>query len=253
MHIVTSYNVAMGIKYAVNEGFFSEWSNEMAYVLGFIFADGSLEDSPYIRGKYLRICNTDQDRIEAIKRLLSSSHTIVKTEAFENRKSRYLLRIGNHALYDSLVDIGVTPRKSFTMQFPSVPPAVLPHFVRGYFDGDGCVHIAKSPTGTARLLTIFTSGSKHFLEELHARLCTAIDMKGSALHKHGSTEGAFQLRYFARDSIRLFNFMYPPSLHADLLLRRKYDIFMRYFDEVSRSEGRRMSKYIPRSGLMVKG
>ena len=43
----------MGLKYPVNEKFFDAWSSEMAYVLGFIFADGSLEDSPNIRGKYI--------------------------------------------------------------------------------------------------------------------------------------------------------------------------------------------------------
>ena len=242
----------MGIKYSVNERFFDTWTDGMAYVLGFLFADGSLEDAPYIRGKYMRVTNTDRDRIEVIKKLMLSSHTIVKTERTGNRKPRYLLRIGSHALYDQLMRLGVTPRKSFTMLFPTVPREFLPHFVRGYFDGDGCAHIAPTTTGTSRLLTIFTSGSKSFLETLHGHLKSEAGIMGSTLHSHGSTEGAFQLRYFARDSIRLFVYMYPKQTPPELLLRRKYDIFTRYFGEVERSAGRRMSKYIPK-GLMVKG
>ena len=39
----------------------------MAYVLGFIAADGSLEDASYLRGKYLRICSSDIEIIEKIK------------------------------------------------------------------------------------------------------------------------------------------------------------------------------------------
>lgn len=31
----------------------------MAYVLGFIAADGSLENTPYMRGKYISICSED--------------------------------------------------------------------------------------------------------------------------------------------------------------------------------------------------
>lgn len=224
----------------------------MAYVLGFLFADGSLEDASYLRGKYVRVTNTDHDRIDVIKKLLHSSHTIVKTKAVGNRKARYLLRIGSHALYNQLIRLGVTPRKSFTMQFPTIPKGFLPHFVRGYFDGDGCAHIARTATGATRLLTIFTSGSKSFLKTLHRHLQAEAGITGNTLHAHGSTEGAFQLRYFARDSIRLFVYMYPKQTPPDLLLRRKYDIFTRYFDDVERSSKRRMSKYIPK-GLMVKG
>lgn len=66
----------MGIRYAINERFFDEWSVEMAYVLGYLYADGSLESAPYIRGKYIRVTSTDEDRIVAIRRLLSSKHRI---------------------------------------------------------------------------------------------------------------------------------------------------------------------------------
>ncbi len=250
--MVNSIIICVGIKYSVNEKFFDTWTDGMAYVLGFLFADGSLEDAPYIRGKYMRVTNTDRDRIELIKKLMRSSHTIVVTKTIGNRKPRHLLRIGSHALYNQLMRLGVTPRKSFTMLFPTVPKKFLPHFVRGYFDGDGCAHIARTATGITRLLTIFTSGSKSFLETLHGHLKSEAGVTGNTLHGHGSTDGAFQLRYFARDSIRLFVYMYPKQIPKELLLRRKYDIFTRYFNEVKRSSRRRMSKYIPK-GLMVKG
>lgn len=45
----------MGIKYKVNEDFFNEWSHKMAYILGCYYADGSLEDATYLRGKYIRM------------------------------------------------------------------------------------------------------------------------------------------------------------------------------------------------------
>ena len=53
----------MGIKYRVNENFFEKWSPLMAYVLGYIYADGNLDDSPYMRGKYIKITSTDLDSI----------------------------------------------------------------------------------------------------------------------------------------------------------------------------------------------
>ena len=241
----------MGIKYPVNEKFFDTWTSEMAYVLGFLFADGSLENAPYVRGKYVRVTSTDEDRVQVIKKLLNSSHTIVKTEKGGNRKPRYLLRIGSRSLYERLVILGVTPRKSFTMTFPHVPPECLSGFVRGYFDGDGCVNISHNYQGKSRLFTIFTSGSRAFLESLHCRLQATANVTGSTLHSHASTPGTFQLRYFARDSIRLFELMYPVGIPHDLLMQRKYAIFMRYFDEIQAQPLRRMSKYIP-TGHMAK-
>ena len=222
----------------------------MAYILGFIYADGSLEDAPYIRAKYLRVTNTDLDRIQTIKRILKSDHKIVTEEKGGNYKPRHLLRIGSHKLYDRLVKIGVTPRKSLVMIFPDVPNAYFGSFVRGYFDGDGCAYLEIRPTGRPkRLLTVFTSGSKVFLEALHFRLEACAGIKGRGLYRHGSTKGTYQLRYSSEDSIRLFKLMYKLPLQKGLFLQRKYDIFTRYFKLHSSIPLARL-KF---GGLMVKG
>jgi hypothetical protein len=218
----------MGVKYSVNEKFFDGWNSEMAYVLGYIYADGSLEDAFYIRGKYIRITSTDYDRIESIRTLMKSWHTIVLEKQRKRGKQRFLLRIGNGKLFDALIQIGVTPQKSFTMLFPSVPRRYFGAFVRGYFDGDGCAHVDVIHGRPKRLLTIFTSGSKKFLESLHGRLQKDIGLIGNGLYKHGSSIGTYQLRYSTRDSLKLFMLIYPRGLNKKLHLSRKYDIFMKY-------------------------
>lgn len=140
------------------------------------------------------------------------------------------MRIGSRQLYDRLYALGVTPRKSLTMKFPAVPDKYLAPFVRGYFDGDGCAYLEMRPTGNPkRLLTVFTSGSVEFLKVLHRLLQTHALVQGDALCKHGSTKGTYQLRYSSADSIRVFEFMYKEPFPKDLLMQRKYDIFMRYF------------------------
>lgn len=219
----------MGIKYRVNERFFDHWSVPMAYVLGFLYADGSLEDASYIRAKYVRITNTDLDRIETIRNILKSTHSIVVDEKGGNYKTRYLLRIGSHTLYEKLVVRGITPRKSHTMTFPRMPKKYLGHFIRGYFDGDGCAYLEMRASGRPkRLLTVFTCGSKEFLEHLHG-LLVILGVAGRGLYNHGSTKGTYQLRYSTADSLRLFTLMYGTAIPKGLLLMRKYDIFIRYF------------------------
>lgn len=223
----------------------------MAYVLGYMYADGSLEDAPYIRGKYVRVTSTDYDRIESIRTLMQSRHTIVLEKLREHGKQRYLLRVGNGKLFNALIRMGVTPRKSFTMLFPPVPRRCLGAFVRGYFDGDGCAHVDVVHGRSKRLLSIFTSGSKKFLEGLHERLQKDIGLTGNGLYKHGSTIGTYQLRYSTRDSLRLFILMYPRGLNKKLHLSRKYDIFMQYLKlrNLSRDE---IPLVLNQEGPMVK-
>ncbi|MFH1190696.1 MAG: hypothetical protein V1670_00660 [Candidatus Omnitrophota bacterium] len=121
----------------------------MAYVLGFIAADGSLENTPYMRGKYISICSNDIEILRKIKVVLDSEHTIVtiKPKEFVLRgktyisKEKYMLRIGSHEIYNDLFNLGITPRKSNTINFPKIPNKVMAHFLRGYLVGDGCISI----------------------------------------------------------------------------------------------------------------
>lgn len=133
----------MGIKYKVNENFFKTWSRSSSYVLGLLFADGSLEDAAYIRGKYVRLTSTDRSLIEQVRESLNSQHKVVTIPPAENRKEQYLLRMGSHKIYNDLENIGLHPRKSLDMELPHIPYRFLSDFVRGYFDGDGCLAFEK--------------------------------------------------------------------------------------------------------------
>lgn len=200
----------------------------MAYVLGFWYADGSLEYAPYIRGKYIRVSSTDKSIIIKIRQALESEHTLVQ-QLRTPRRDSYLLRIGSHYMYNALNKQGIFPRKSLTMQFPDVPKEYLGDFFRGYFDGDGCVHIGlkrnqQNEQRPNRLLTIFTSGSKIFLEKLSETASNALKTK--PVHTLQG-QRSFQLRYSTLDSIILFKSMY--ATRTDLYLARKLNIFIRYF------------------------
>ena len=216
----------MGIKYAINRNFFKIWSSKMAYVLGFIAADGSLEDAPYLRGKYLRITSSDLEILEKLKRTMDSGHRFItikpKTILIRGKqyisKEKYMLRVGSHEIYNDLVKLGITPHKSKTIQFPKVSHGCLSHFVRGYLDGDGCINFYNKKR---RLSVTFTSGSQLFLEQLSKIISSLLDLK---THIAFRNNGAFQLKYSTREAVPFLKFIYSDVTNK-LYLERKYKIF----------------------------
>ncbi len=202
----------------------------MAYVLGYLYADGSMENAPSIRGKYVRFSSTDKDTILAIKEFLESEHSIVESTS-KNGKKQFLLRIGNTSLYNSLTEIGLHPNKSLTIKMPEVPKVFLADFVRGYFDGDGCVSLyrTKGVSGQEiinKLTIIFTSGSFDFLEQLCNTLHTRLKLRQ---HKIYRSDRSFQLRYATEDSIKIFEFLFKDRTSDTYCLQRKLQVFKYYF------------------------
>lgn len=221
----------MGVKHKVNEDFFDAWNSEMAYVFGYWCADGNILDaSDYMRGKYISVISIDKETITNFKSILNSEHKIIECVPYGNRQKQYLLKIGSHQLYDALVRRGLTPHKSLTMKFPEVPKGYLSDFVRGYFDGDGCVHIERGRGNgekiiLKRLRTIFTSGSRKFLADLMSVLARGAGLKSGKVF---SSHRSFQLIYPTTDSLTLFKFMYR-NVRRLLFLKRKYATFRQYF------------------------
>ena len=202
----------------------------MAYILGFLYADGSLEDASYLRGKYIRVSSTDEHVITQIKDLLDSKHRIILISPDNiHHKKRYFMRIGSHKLYDQLVQFGLYPNKSLTVSFPNVPNQYLASFVRGYFDGDGCVFLEKKIQDgiekIKRMRVIFTSGSKVFLKQLFETLDGFLQLKNTRIY---TSHRSFQLVSSTEDSVKLFKFLYS-DISNGLYFERKFAIFRKYF------------------------
>ena len=200
----------------------------MAYVLGFIYADGIIY--PSARGKYLVITSTDQFIVRRIKKWLASKHKIVRTKStWPNGKDRFVLRVGNKAIYNSLSEVGLISSKSLIVRMPDVPKSYFKDFVRGYFDGDGCVYLERSKGKGGKLIirklsVIFTSGSREFLNDLLLDLKENLDLRQTKIYKGCRS---FQLRFFTSDSIKILELMYN-NTPRELYFERKFEVFTKY-------------------------
>jgi len=221
----------MEMRKEVNADFFKSWSPQMAYVLGFFCADGYLQMGSQ-GGGYVCFSSTDEEIILKIRTMLSSTHAVGRRDRRKKNPRwniEYVLQVGNKKLYKDLEYLGLTRRKSLTLAFPDVPEACLGDFVRGYFDGAGCVHLGhywRKDRGEWKwqFSTNFTSGSKGFLTELFRRL-TPYVFGGHIASK----TGGYELVFSHWDSIALFNLMYN-NASADVFLERKHSTFRRAFE-----------------------
>jgi predicted DNA-binding protein YlxM (UPF0122 family) len=82
----------------INEKFFSEWSAEMAWVLGLLFTDGN------ISGGRVVLTSVDLDLLEKVKKLLNSSKQINKrTQSYDKSKHIFELAFSREKMMDDLI------------------------------------------------------------------------------------------------------------------------------------------------------
>lgn len=198
----------------------------MAYVLGFFTADGNMVKNKR-GGCFIEIEITDKVLLENIRKTLDSNHAITARKRKKEWKTAYRLQIGSKKIFNDLLALGLTPKKSKTIRLPHVPDNCFSHFVRGYFDGDGNVTVAGKANNDKRtpILTRFISGSKLFIEDLQNKLHKSLAINGYVSDK----KGAWVLNYSTNESKKIFNFIYREEYNKGLLLERKKKIFDSFF------------------------
>lgn len=205
------------------------WSSPIAYVLGFVAADGALIKNN--RGAhFLEIQSVDKEILQKIKLAFNSNLSIGSYQPKnKNYSERFRLQIGSKEIYSDLVKLGITPRKSKTIKLPNIPSPYFSHFLRGYFDRDGCVNICtyqkkdrKNPSTV--LTSTFTSGSKKILVDINDTLHTMEIVAGGTICYHSR---AYRLLFSIKDSLALYRFMYN-NVWEDLYLVRKKKIFEQF-------------------------
>lgn len=120
-----------------------------AYILGYIVADGSIEES--LRkdrpSKLIRLrfgCASEDDEILKIiqKEIAPNNKFRYYLPKQPNRKQMTILQICDKELTTDLrLLYNIQPRKTYdsTFEFPNIPKEYERHFIRGFIDGDGSI------------------------------------------------------------------------------------------------------------------
>jgi hypothetical protein len=153
----------------INENFFSSWSNEMAYVLGVIFTDGNINpgskrepsQKTTTRSPRLIIVQKEPELLNKVSKLMNCDMKLRHRNKRGIAGALYVFDICSEKIYDDLINFGLSPQKSKTIEFPNIPQEFVRHFIRGCWDGDGSIFFDRD-----KLVASYISGSKKFIERL---------------------------------------------------------------------------------------
>lgn len=157
-----------GRKHRANDSFFTVIdSEEKAYLLGFLYADGYLANDGRMG------CRLTEDDIEIIK-LIQKYIAINSPIEYTNnqnikRRPQVSIRWKSHQMYQDLLNLGFCVDKTHTDSnvFSYVPNELKLAFIRGYCDGDGNVRFDnRSTSGWYRCSISFVNGTSHVLKDI---------------------------------------------------------------------------------------
>lgn len=197
-----------------------KWSANMAYIIGFTYADGYLvrtdnnkDNIPFYRlgwhlaHKDISILQRFKDELQ-----LTSDIKVLADGSID-------LRTTNQALCIFMLEKGVLPNKTKRLSMPDMPIEMEPHFIRGYFDGDGTVYRRKQKNDSWLSINIVGS-TKYFLQTIGDVMRARIRV----IPKIRSKGTYWVLEFNNMESIAIYRWLYDND--NSLFLDRKRQVFV---------------------------
>jgi hypothetical protein len=123
----------------LNSDYFSKVdSDEKAYIVGFIFADGCIRKTR--PGFTIAQHPDDLYILQQIQTLLGTT-----TKIQISKQPLAVLYVNNKKMRNDLIRLGCLPQKSLNGGIPKIPKKFRYAFIRGVFDGDGSIYSRKKP------------------------------------------------------------------------------------------------------------
>ena len=211
------------ITYKVNSDFFKCINTEeKAYILGFICADGHISEDRLV----ITVSEKDLDILEKIRRALHSNHPIkkiIRKNPYQKTGRKQLilmeLMIGRKELVKPLFDMGLTTDKTYTLNgdiLKYVPKYLMRDFLRGYFDGDGNVFFGRR----------YISGYKYNInicgnEDFLLKSFQTYFPSNNKLYKDLYSRQCYVWKISSKDKVR--DFMHYLYYNSSIFLQRKYN------------------------------
>ena len=198
-------------------------SNNDAYILGLIYADGNLFKNVID----IRLHEKDKEILLKISKYVYGKNTLKYSKSkkwlAKNGKTytsdgQWRFTISSKQVTSILRKVGLTENKSLTIRFPKLKSEFISHFIRGYFDGDGCIFVSKKYKNTNRVTMV---SNYLFCEDLKYQIEKFLKINACVQYK---TENVGTLSISGNKQIITFmDWIYQD---ANLKLNRKYQKYI---------------------------
>lgn len=218
-----------GRKYPCNDDFFKTQSPDMAYVLGFLAADGNVSKKE--NRIAINILAQDKAILEQIRTLTGITRPITSYIRKETGHEVCTLSNWSFTWKQDLEKYGIIPNKTYTLCPPTLlNPEYRIDYIRGFFDGDGCItqSKAKNIKGYEYSRTAFeiSGASKSEIEWIYQELVCHYGVVLNKIQIEKTDNGAVMYKTITtkKDSLqRIYHLFY--STPSSLFLYRKKEKF----------------------------
>ncbi len=208
-------------------------TEEKAYWLGFMTADGwiSKNNETGSCAIGIELQYGDIQHLRKFNKSIKGNYQITerwrKCSLSKHDKNHHMctIRIFSSIMYNSLVNLGFTNNKSFDCCIPVMNVNLLKHYVRGYFDGNGCLCYTKN-----NFAVCISTASENLINDL-----TNIFEKNGFhpvvrknITEFNTTIYDFRLNY-KQEKLDFLNWIYGD---ATIFLDRKYNKYLRVKESV---------------------
>lgn len=220
-------------KHNLNTDYFNNInSQEKAYWLGFLWADGNISktSSRSSGPNRLRISQkwSERQHLEQFKTAIGADYEI-KPIYHDSGHTVAQLDINCRPLCESLQNLGYDVKTKRT-HIPDIPDELLPHFIRGYFDGDGGLSLY---TQTIKRWTVLKqewsiTGEQHLMDEIKTVLTRDASVTPTVKTKsYKKSTKTTSIRYGKKSDIaKLYEYLYK---NATVYLPSKHQKFVDFF------------------------
>lgn len=217
-------------KHTLNINYFQNIDSEQkAYWLGLLWADGSMsKTTPRCSGKNrltLTQNETNKYHLEQLRYDINSSKPLRQTKSSYSSSKLFTLEINCRKLCSDLEYLGFTI-KDERKSIPNIPKHLIHHFIRGYFDGDGCLSIYTQNINNVKInrQELSFTGNPEFIKKLKSYLTNTLNLSKTKIKSYKRTSKATTLRYGKISDIqKIYDYLYKDSTR---FLKSKHKKFM---------------------------
>lgn len=200
-------------QFNLNDNYFSSENERMAYLLGFLASDGTI-DKKNNRIK-VGLSSVDKDFLIMIKKELEYEGDILDYQT-SNGFNVSELTFTSQQIKKDLAKYNIVPNKTFTYTFPeNLNKKYWIDFIRGYFDGDGSV----STAGPHAIRWQICAANKQVLEKIIDFFYEEYSIEKVSILVQMKEHPLYYFQYSTTATKKIFSILYKENC---LKLPRKY-------------------------------